>query len=63
MAELQITLTPEEHKFLVGMLELALKEARIEEHRTRTLTYREHVVHQEQMIENLLSKLGQSKGQ
>jgi hypothetical protein len=59
MAELQLTLTAEEREYLVSLLELALKDARIEEHRTRTPTYRELVLHQEDLIVALLSKLGQ----
>ena len=59
MAELQLTLTPAERECLVGILERTLKETRVEEHRTRAPTYREHVVEQEHMIASLLSKLGQ----
>jgi hypothetical protein len=59
MAETNMTLTAEEREYLVRLLEWALKDTRIEEHRTRTLTYREHVVHQEDVIVGLLSKLGQ----
>jgi len=58
MAEMQLTLTPEESTFLVGLLELTLKEKRIEEHRTRTPSYREAVVKEEELIANLLRKLG-----
>ena len=59
MAESQLMLTAEEHTFLVGLLETALKDARVEEHRTRTPLYREHVLHREDLIAGLLSKLGQ----
>jgi hypothetical protein len=58
MAESQLTLTDEERTFLVGLLETALKDTRIEEHRTRTPNYREHIIHQEDLITALLSKLG-----
>jgi hypothetical protein len=61
MAELPLTLTEEERTFLVGLLELTLKETRIEEHRTRTLSYREHIVHREDVIAGLLAKLGPPK--
>ena len=50
-------LSDEEKTFLVGLLEVALKDTRIEEHRTRTLTYREHILHQEELIAAVLSKL------
>ena len=58
MADSQLLLSDEEKTFLVGLLEVALKDTRIEEHRTRTLSYREHILHQEELIAALLSKLG-----
>jgi hypothetical protein len=58
MAELQMTLTDAEREYLASLLEQALKETRIEEHRTRTPSYREHVLHQEDLIVALLRKLG-----
>ena len=58
MAELQLTLTAEEQQFLADLLESTLKERRIEEHRTRTPTYREHVLHEEELIVSVLRKLG-----
>ena len=58
MNELQLTLTAPEREYLVGLLEETVKETRIEEHRTRTPTYREHVVHQKELIIGLLKKLG-----
>ena len=57
--ELQIAVTSAERDCLVAILERALKETRIEEHRTRAPTYREHVQDQEQSIVSLLAKLGQ----
>jgi hypothetical protein len=59
MAESQLMLTAEETKFLVDLLEIALRDMRVEEHRTRTPTYREHILHQEQLLKSLLGKLGQ----
>ena len=58
MAEHQLTLTAEERQFLVGLLELVLKDTKVEEHRTRTPSYREHIVRREQLIADLLRKLG-----
>jgi hypothetical protein len=58
MAELQLTLTAEEREYLANMLEMMLKEKRVEEHRTRTLTYRQYVVHEEDLIRSVLGKLG-----
>ena len=60
MAELQVTLTAEERQYLLDLLETTLKETRIEEHRTRKPTYREYVLHREELIEQLQNKLRQS---
>jgi hypothetical protein len=57
MAAFQVTLTAEEHRFLADLLEAVLKDARVEEHRTRTPLYRQHVIHQEDVIAALLAKL------
>jgi hypothetical protein len=62
MTEHLVTLTAEEYEFLRGLLEVALKDTRVEEHRTRTLTYREHILHRENLIEELLNKLRQPAG-
>jgi hypothetical protein len=58
MSESQLTLSDEERAFLTGLLEITLKDTRIEEHRTRTLSYREHILHREEVIAGLLRKLG-----
>jgi hypothetical protein len=57
MSELQVTLTDEERAFLVEYLEAALKNTLVEEHRTKTLSYRELVHHREGLINHLLGKL------
>jgi hypothetical protein len=57
MNELPVTLTVEERRYLLELLERVLKEARVEEHRTRTPVYREHVLKEEALIEGLLVKL------
>jgi hypothetical protein len=57
MTQSQLTLSDEERSFLVSLLETAQKERRIEEHRTRAPSYREHVLHQGELIASLLSKL------
>ena len=54
----QLTLTAEESEFLAGLLEVALRDVRVEEHRTRTPTYREHILHREDLMACLLAKLG-----
>ena len=58
MAETSLTLADEERAYLVELLEKTLKDTRVEEHRTRTLSYRELVLKQEHLIAALLSKLG-----
>ena len=62
MAESQLVLTAEEHDYLVRLLETTLKDTRIEEHRTRTPTYRQHIVQQEDLIIGVLRKLGRQPG-
>jgi hypothetical protein len=62
MAESTLMLTAEERQFLVGLLESTLKDARIEEHRTRTLSYRDHILQRENLIASLLGKLRQTGG-
>jgi hypothetical protein len=58
MAELHLTLTAEERQYLVDLLQVALKDTCVEEHRTRTPLYRENVLLRETTIVNLLNKLG-----
>jgi hypothetical protein len=58
MADSQLMLTAEEHDFLAGLLEVVLRDMRVEEHRTRTPSYREHIIHREELIASLLRKLG-----
>ena len=57
MADLQVAFTAEERKFLSDLLEEILKERRIEEHRTRKPSYREHVIHDEALISSVLRKV------
>lgn len=59
MTELQLTLSAEEREYLVELLGTTLRNTQIEEHRTRTPTYRQHVLHQEDVIQGLLNKLRQ----
>jgi hypothetical protein len=55
----QVTFEPEEHRFLCDLLETVLKDTRVEEHRTRTPSYRTYVLQQEELIIGLLNKLRQ----
>jgi hypothetical protein len=57
MPEFALTLTAEEHQYLVEHLETVLKDTRVEEHRTRTPTYRESVLQREKVIQSVLTKL------
>jgi len=59
MAELQVTLTVEECQYLLNLLEATLKVLRVEEHRTRTPAFREHLLLQDTVAEGLLTKLRQ----
>ena len=59
MGDISVPMTAEEREYLVELLNSVLKETRIEEHRTRAPSYREHVERREGLIVSLLSKLGQ----
>jgi hypothetical protein len=61
MVESQLTLTAEERDFLLKLLEAMEKEALVEEHRTRALDYREHILRREALITGLLEKLRTSR--
>lgn len=58
MAEMQLSVTAEETNYLRQVLAWALKETKVEEHRTRTPSFREHIEHREELITSLLKKLG-----
>jgi hypothetical protein len=59
MTDLQLVLSADERQFLQKLLERTLKDTLIEEHRTRTPSYREYVVHNEEIIQAVLKKLQQ----
>jgi hypothetical protein len=60
MNDTTMTITQEERDFLAEHLGSMLKKKLVEEHRTRTPTYRTFVVQEEDIIKSLLSKLGKS---
>jgi hypothetical protein len=62
MADAPLTLTAEERQFLLGLLEVTQKNTLIEEHRTRVLSYREDIIHREELIASLLDKLRKAGG-
>ena len=57
MTETQLLLNDEEKRLLVDLLTSALNQRLVEEHRTRTPVYREHITHAETVIESILTKL------
>ncbi len=56
--EVKLSLTDGERSLLAALLQTALKDSQIEEHRTRTPSYREHILGREELINSLLGKLG-----
>ena len=58
MTDLHLTLTDEERAFLAEFLQRTLKDMRIEEHRTRAPSYRERIIEREDLVNQLLQKLG-----
>jgi hypothetical protein len=58
MADTQLSLTEPERAYLAELLQDVLKQTQIEEHRTRTLSYRESVLKREDAIVSILTKLG-----
>jgi hypothetical protein len=59
MADTPLSLTTEERTYLIQLLETSLKNHRVEEHRTRTPSFREQILQEEKLLEQLLAKLGQ----
>jgi hypothetical protein len=59
MAEQKLTLNAEESQYLVDLLEKTLKETEVEEHRTRAPSYRQHIIHWEDLAKGILKKLRQ----
>lgn len=55
--ELMISLTEEERAQLLNWLEQRLRDKRVEEHRTETAAYRDYVLHEEAILEQLITKL------
>lgn len=57
MADFTMAVTADERQFLLDLLEASLKNLRVEEHRTRAPSFREHIIKQEAALESLLKKL------
>jgi hypothetical protein len=56
----QLVLTTEERTVLLDLLKDVVKEARVEEHRTRSPSYREHISRREDALTSVLQKLEQT---
>ena len=52
-----LTLTGEERSQLLTFLEHALRTKQVEAHRTKTINYREHLEHEEALLQGLIDKL------
>jgi hypothetical protein len=59
MNEFKMAITAEERQCLLDLLEATLKNLRVEEHRTRTPSFRGHVIEREAAVASLLKKLQQ----
>ena len=59
MTELQLFLNGDERECLIELLKTALRDKRVEEHRTRAPNYREHIIHQAELLNGVLQKLGE----
>jgi hypothetical protein len=57
MEKRQLVLTADEKQYLIGLLQTALGDTRVEVHHTRTPGYREGVLEQEELIRRILEKL------
>lgn len=57
MSDVNVVLTQAERDCLTELLDESLKNTLLEEHRTRTPAYRDHVVQREQVIRSILGKL------
>jgi len=57
MTVMTLKLTEDERVLLERMLDLALRDTRVEVHRTHTPDYRETVMHHEEVLRNLLARL------
>ena len=57
MAETNLLLNDEEKELLVTLLEREIAQRLIEEHRTRTPSYREYIEHDEAILQRMLAKL------
>lgn len=57
MNEIHLSLNAEEKELLVNLLEHEISQRLVEEHRTRTPSYREYIQHDESVLQGVLAKL------
>jgi hypothetical protein len=57
MNEIHLSLNAEERELLKKLLEREISQRLIEEHRTRTPSYREYIEHDESVLRGVLAKL------
>jgi hypothetical protein len=62
MPESTYCFTTDERNVLVELLETTKKQTLVEEHRTRSPSFREHITEREELIERLLQKLREPAG-
>ena len=60
MTETQLLLNAEEKELLMKLLEREVSQRLVEEHRTRTPAYREHILHDETVLRGVLTKLNEA---
>jgi hypothetical protein len=58
MGDCQLSLSEEERQVLADLLAQTLKAKRVEEHRTRAMNYRDVVLNEERVLQQVLEKLG-----
>lgn len=58
--KLALALDEEERTVLLGLLEQALGETRVEVHRTHTPDFRMQVQHREEVLAKMIAKIGRS---
>jgi len=52
-----LALSAEERSLLLNFLEKKFRDKQVEEHRTEAFAFREHVQHQEALLQGLIDKL------
>jgi hypothetical protein len=60
MNEFQIVLSAEEKEVLAKLLEHEISQRLVEEHRTRSPSYREYIQHDESVLQGVLTKLNEA---